>query len=92
MNEARNQILTPFFTRKNSVGTIIGSVLTLLAALLMLRLNKGGFFLYLFGKATLFIAPILFLNGMALFYAIGFNLFFVVVFLPMYIVNYKHLK
>lgn len=92
MNEARDQILTPFFTRKNSIGKLIGSLLTLFAAVLMLRLNRNGFFLYLFGKAILFVAPLVFLNGLAMFYGIGLDVIILLIFVPMYSVNYKHLQ
>lgn len=92
MTEAKNEILTPYFVRKNSIAVFLGSLLTLIAAFTMLKLKKTGFYLYLFGKLLLFIIPFSILQGMALGYAIGLNLFIVLIFVPMYVVNLKQMS
>ncbi len=83
--------MNPDFLRKMAIFQFISNVLTLSGAILMWKLKKTGFYLYVTGIAVLVIAP---LAMGRLVGAIGASLigFFGVIFIVMYAVNLKQMN
>lgn len=71
---------------------ILGSLLSLLGAILMYQMKKIGFHLYLGSKVISQIPLLLFTLSLPVFITYGFFLFFTVAFVIMYSRNVKYLK
>jgi hypothetical protein len=88
-----SKVVTAENIRKNAVGTILSAVITFWGALLMWRLRRRGFYLYIAG--TLFgIAVPFYLYGINLM-SVGisvFSGFFGLVFIALYALNIKSLR
>jgi hypothetical protein len=78
--------------QENAMATIISSVITLLGALLMWRLKKIGFYIYILGTIVGLAAPVIFFGATSNAFAAGiFSQFFGVVFIFLYALNYRSL-
>jgi hypothetical protein len=89
--------LSKMFTKENlqktAIGSFISALLTLLGALLMWRLNRRGFYLYIAGVLVGILSPLI-LYGHNLI-AIGissFSSFFGLLFIALYALNLKSMK
>ncbi|HVZ95621.1 MAG TPA: hypothetical protein VG847_02020 [Chitinophagaceae bacterium] len=79
--------------RKNAIGTIISSVITLLGALVMWRLRRIGFFIYILGTLAGVAVPLVLFgaSGNSIAMAI-FSQFFGFLFIALYALNYRSLR
>jgi predicted phage tail protein len=78
--------------KNNAIATVIGSILTLLGAILMWGLNKKGFWLYVAGTAVTVIAPAFIFGGLIGLATAGVGGFFGVLFCVLYGINLKFMK
>lgn len=93
MMTSLSKVMTEDNIRKSAIGNIISALCTLLGALLMWRLRRSGFYLYIAGTIVGLLAP---------FYLYGNNLlavgissvptFFGLVFIALYALNIKNLR
>ena len=88
-----SKIMTEENIRKNSIGAIISGLFTLVGAVLMWRLRRIGFYLYMAGVIIGLIVPFyLFGNNLI---AVGmsvFSGFFGLVFIALYALNFKNFR
>ena len=88
-----SKIMTEENIRKNSIGAIISGLFTLVGAVLMWRLRRIGFYLYIAGVFIGLIVPFyLFGNNLL---AVGmsvFSGFFGLVFIALYALNFKNFR
>ncbi len=71
---------------------VLGSILSLLGAIMMYRMKKTGFHLYL-GSKVISMVPLLFFTlSLPVFITYGFFLFFTIAFVIMYSRNLKYLQ
>jgi hypothetical protein len=87
-------VLTPENIRKSSLGSIIAAIFCLLGALMMFKLKKIGYYIYLLGTLIGIAAPFIIYGGTNLL-AIASSLvigFIGIVFCIMYGVNLKEMK
>lgn len=84
--------LTAENIRTQSVFSLISNLLTLLGALLMWRLSKKGFFLYIAGIVILILSPLIILDGIMGLAAAGMIGFIGVIFIVLYGINLKHMS
>ena len=88
-----SKIMTEENIRKNSTGAIISGLFTLVGAVLMWRLRRIGFYLYIAGVFIGLIVPFyLFGNNLL---AVGmsvFSGFFGLVFIALYALNFKNFR
>ena len=88
-----SKIMTEENIRKNSIGAIISGLFTLVGAILMWRLRRIGFYLYIAGVFIGLIVPFyLFGNNLL---AVGmsvFSGFFGLVFIALYALNFKNFR
>ena len=88
-----SKILTEDNIRKSAIGATISGLFTLLGALLMWRLRRNGFYLYIMGIIVGLVVPIYLYGNNIL--AIGmstFSSFFGLVFIALYALNIKSLR
>ena len=79
--------------RNSSLGSIIASVFCLAGALLMWRLNRKGFYLYVFGTVIGIVVPFyIFGNNFLTALSVGFAAFIGVLFVIFYAMNLKSMK
>jgi hypothetical protein len=79
--------------RKSSIGIIISSVICLLGAILMWRLNKTGFYLYTLGTIIGIIVPFyVFGNNFLTAIQAGFTSFVGILFVVFYAMNLKSMR
>lgn len=71
---------------------VLGSILSLLGAILMYQMKKTGFHLYLGSKVISQIPLLFFTLSLPVFITYGFFLFFTIAFVIMYSRNLKHLQ
>jgi uncharacterized membrane protein (DUF2068 family) len=84
--------LTAANIRKISIVNLVSCILTLLGAIMMWRLRKNGYYIYIVGFLIFIVGPALILGGiMGAMYA-GATGFLGVVFAVLYGVNLKHLS
>ncbi|MES2616635.1 MAG: hypothetical protein V4613_02085 [Bacteroidota bacterium] len=78
--------------RNNGIASIIASIFTLVGALLMWKLRKMGFWVYVLGVLISIVAPVMIYSGNLLgaISAIGMG-FIGILFIILYAVNRKHL-
>lgn len=89
--------LSKMFTKKNlqktAIGSLISALLTLIGALLMWRLNRSGFYLYIAGVFVGILFPlILYGNNLIAIGISSFSSFFGLVFIALYALNLKSMK
>jgi hypothetical protein len=88
-----SKIMTEENIRKNSIGAIISGMLTLLGAILMWRLGRYGFYLYIAGVIIGLIVPFyLFGNNLIATGISVFSGFFGLVFIALYALNFKNFR
>ncbi len=89
-----SDLLNPENIRKNAIFSIISCVFTLLGAVLMFRLSKTGFWLYVLGTLIGIVAPFIVYGGGNLFSILSSSAFafFGILFVVLYGLNLKHLK
>jgi hypothetical protein len=88
-----SKIMTVENIHKSATGNIISGLFTLLGALLMWRLRRNGFFLYILGVIVGLVVPFYIYGNNLL--AIGissFSSFFGLVFIALYALNIKSLR
>lgn len=93
MKASFSKMLTVENIRKSAIGGSIAAIFTLLGAILMWRLKRTGFYLYILGVIIGGVIPI-YLYGNN-FLAIGmssFGVFFGLVFIALYALNLKSMK
>ena len=79
--------------RKSSLGSIIASVFCLLGAILMWRLNRTGFYIYILGTIIGIAVPFyVFGNNFLTALSVGFAAFIGVLFVIFYAMNLKSMK
>ncbi|MEN8786444.1 MAG: hypothetical protein ABF264_03165 [Flavobacteriales bacterium] len=71
---------------------VLGSILSLLGAIMMYQMKKTGFHLYLSSKVISMIPLLFFTLSLPVFITYGFFLFFTIAFVIMYSRNLKHLQ
>lgn len=92
MNNA-SEISTPENLRKTSIGNFITSILSLLGALLMWRLRRVGFYVYVLGTIISIILPFyMFGSNLLTNISAGFLGFIGLLFVIFYAMNFKSLK
>ncbi len=87
-------VLTPDNIRKAGIGTAVSAILCLAGALMMWKLNKVGFYLYIAGTLVGVVTPFLIYgnnNIMAIFSSVLIG-FIGIVFAILYGVNVKHMR
>ncbi|MEP6927279.1 MAG: hypothetical protein ABI834_06555 [Ginsengibacter sp.] len=88
-----SKIMTEENIRKSAVGAIISGIFTLLGALLMWRLKRNGFYLYIVGIIIGLIVPFyLYGNNLLAIGMSSFSSFFGLVFIALYALNIKSLR
>lgn len=88
-----SELSTPENLRKLAVGNLISSALCLLGAILMWRLKRTGFYLYVLGTIVGIIAPFyLFGNNFLTVISSGFASFVGLIFIIFYAMNLKSMK
>ena len=88
-----SKILKEENIRKAAIGGLIASLLTLAGALLMWRLKRSGFFIYIAGVAFGIIVPFyLYGNDLIAVGATSFANFFGLVFIALYALNLKSMS
>ncbi len=88
-----SKMLTESSIKKNAIGGIVSAVFTLLGAIIMWRLSRIGFYLYISGVIIGITVPF-YIYGNNLI-AVGFSAFssfFGLVFIALYALNFKSLK
>jgi type III secretory pathway component EscR len=93
MKTSFSDLLTADHIRKSAIGTIVAALFTLLGALLMWRLKRIGFYLYIAGVLVALIFPFYLYNNN--FLAAGMSAvssFFGLIFIALYALNFKSLK
>ena len=79
--------------RKSSLGNIISSIFCLLGAILMWRLNRNGFYLYVLGTIIGIVTPFyVFGNNFLTALSVGFTAFIGVLFVIFYAMNLKSMQ
>lgn len=87
------KLFTADAIRKNALGGMISAVFTLLGALLMWRLRRMGFYLYILGVIIGVIVPFwLYGNSLVAVGISAFSSFFGFVFIALYALNFRALK
>ncbi|MEP6584529.1 MAG: hypothetical protein ABJA90_09695 [Ginsengibacter sp.] len=87
------KMFTEAAIRKNAIGTIIAGLFTLLGAVMMWRLSRNGFYLYILGVLIGIIVPFyLYGNNIIAIGISAFSSFFGLVFIALYALNFKTLK
>jgi hypothetical protein len=88
-----SRIMTVENIRKSAAGAIISGLLTLLGAVLMWRLRRIGFYLYIGGIVVGLVVPFyLYGNNMIAIGMSSFSSFFGLVFIALYVLNIKNLR
>lgn len=88
-----SKMFTESTIRKNAVGGIISAVFTLLGAIMMWRLRRIGFYLYIAGVIIGIIVPFyLYGNNLIAIGISSFSSFFGLVFIALYALNFKSFK
>ena len=88
-----SKIMTVENIRKSAIGAIISGLCTLIGALLMWRLRRGGFYLYVAGIIIGLVVPFyLYGNNMLAIGISSFSSFFGLVFIALYALNIKSLR
>ncbi len=88
-----SKMVTEENIRKNAIGVIISGLFTLAGALLMWRLRRSGFYLYIAGVIVGFIVPFyLYGNNIIATGMSVFSGFFGLVFIALYMLNFKSLR
>ena len=93
MSAAFSRIFTEENIRRTAIGGFISSLLTLLGAVLMWRLDRRGFYLYIAGVVAGILVPFYIYGNN--FLAIGissFGSFFGLIFIALYALNFKSMK
>lgn len=86
-------MMNPDNLRKSALGNIIASIFCLLGAILMWRLNRTGFYLYVLGTIVGVIIPFyVFGNNFLTALSVGFTAFIGVLFVIFYAMNLKSMK
>lgn len=89
-----SDFMNPENIRKNAVFSLVSYVFTLLGAILMFRLSKTGFWLYMLGTLVGIVAPFIVYGGSNLLTIISSSAlaFIGILFVVLYGLNFKHLK
>ena len=88
-----SEMSTPESLRKQAIGNIIASALCLLGAILMWRLNRTGFYLYILGTVVGIVVPFyLFGNNFVTAISTGFASFIGLLFIIFYAMNLKSMR
>ena len=88
-----SEMSTPENLRKQAIGNIIASALCLLGAILMWRLNRTGFYLYILGTVVGIVVPFyLFGNNFVTAISTGFASFIGLLFIIFYAMNLKSMR
>lgn len=88
-----SEMTTPENLKKQAIGNIIPSALCLLGAILMWRLNRNGFYLYILGTVVGIIVPFyLFGNNFLVALSTGFASFIGILFIIFYAMNLKSMR
>lgn len=88
-----SKIMTEDNIRKNAIGEIISGVCTLFGAVLMWRLRRTGFYLYVAGIIVGLVVPFyLYGNNLLAVGISSFSGFFGLVFIALYALNIKSLR
>ena len=83
-----SKIMTEDNIRKSAIGAIISGLFTLLGALLMWRLRRNGFYLYIMGIIVGLVVPFyLYGNNLIAIGMSSFSSFFGLVFIALYALN-----
>jgi hypothetical protein len=93
MMSSVSKIMTVENLRKSAIGAIISGLCTLLGALLMWRLRRNGFYLYIMGIIVGLVVPFyLYGNNLLAIGVSAFSSFFGLVFIALYALNIKNLR
>ncbi len=92
MAQGFTENITPENIRKSAIVTLISCLLTLAGALLMWKLNKNGFYLYIAGFLVMIIGLVSIFSGVMGAIAAGGSGFIGVVMIVLYGVNLKHMN
>lgn len=88
-----SKMFTESSIRKNALGAIVSAVFTLLGAIMMWRLRRAGFYLYIFGVVIGIIVPFyLYGNNIVAVGISAFTSFFGLVFIALYALNFKSFR
>ncbi len=88
-----SEMSTPENLRKVAIGNLISSALSLLGAILMWRLNRSGFYLYVLGTIVGIVIPFyLFGNNFLTAISTGFASFVGLLFIIFYAMNLKSMR
>jgi len=87
------KMLTKENIRKGAIGKLLAALFTLAGAILMWRLNRSGFYLYIIGIIIGLIVPFyLFGNDLIAVGASSFSTFFGLIFIALYALNLSSMK
>jgi hypothetical protein len=93
MMSSVSKAMTPDNIRKSAIGTIVSSLLTLFGAILMWRLKRTGFFIYILGTLVALALPFyLYGSNMMSVGMASFSGFFGLLFIALYVLNIKSLR
>lgn len=93
MMSSVSKMMTVNNIRKNAIGTIISSILTLFAALMMWQQKKSGFYIYIIGTLCGIMIPFYLYGANMMSIGVAFVTgFFGLVFIALYALNIKSLR
>ncbi len=93
MGATLSKMFTEENIKKGAIGSLLAALLTLSGALLMWRLKKSGFYLYIGGVLVGLIVPLVIYGNN--FLAVGissFGAFFGLIFIALYALNLKSMN
>ena len=86
-------MMTPVNLRRSAMANIVASIFCLLGAILMWRLKRAGFYIYVFGTLIGIIMPFyIFGNNFITALQVGFSAFIGLLFVIFYAMNLKSMK
>ncbi len=87
------KMFTEATIKKNAIGAIVSSIFTLLGAIMMWKLRRIGFYLYIAGVVIGIIVPFyLYGNNLIAIGISAFTSFFGLVFIALYALNFKSFR
>ena len=89
-----NSMMDPEKLKQNYLLTFIGNILTLAGGILMFRLRKSGFWVYIAGTVLLVATPVI-IFGVGNMFSLGITFMLGIVgilFIVLYSLNLKHLS
>ena len=88
-----SKMFTEATIKKNAIGGVVSGIFTLLGAIIMWRLRKAGFYIYIAGVIIGIIVPFyLYGNNLIAVGISAFSSFFGLVFIALYALNFKSFR